>query len=574
LDFTLDRANAATVARICRKLDGLPLAIELAAAQIGILSPQAVLTRLESDLPFIIEGARDSPPRHRSLGAAVSWSYDLLEPQMQLVFRRCGVFNGSFDVRAAAAVIEAPGVGDHLTVLAQLVEKNLIRAVQPAADEPRFRLLESIRSFGVELLGTCGELAEMRRRHARYFVELAEDAEPALVGPAMGDTLDRLEREYDNFRAVLTWSVESGELELGLRLAGALNRFWMMRGRLSEARHWLERALPLGAGLGASIRAKAFNTAGVLAGLQGDATAAEPHFLESYRLWEQVGDTIRMAAATGNLGLVAQDRQDNARALECFARAEALYAEAGDRRGVAVSIGSRAHLARQQGHTLESVRLFEQTLAVFREVGDPRGMGNCLANFAHALIALGRPRDAIPHLVECLELRRSLGNTLAIAECLEGFAGVAMAQRQARRAARLLGAAAVLREMTGAPPTLAERRQQELMLQRIREALTPGGLAREEALGRAMSLEEAMKYALDRSQPAARTLPLSERELHVARLVARGLTNRQVAEVLSLTRRTVATHLEHIFAKLGLQTRAELAAWMVRHELAELQPTD
>ena len=574
LDFALTPDIAPTIVEICRRLDGLPLAIELAAAQIPLLSPQAVLTRLATNAPFLLDGARDAPARHRTLSAAVAWSYELLDAQEQLVFRRCGVFNGSFTAAAVAALLDSSVSVGPLGALAQLTDKNLIRLAEGAEPEPRFRLLETIRSFAVDLLAKSDELASVRRKHAVYFVELAESAEDALLSPAMGATLDLLDREYDNFRGVLTRSLEDGDLELGLRLAGALNRFWMMRGHLSEARHWLDRALPRCFDLPIEVRAKALNAAGVLAGLQGDSKAAEPYFHESYCLWQMVGDSGRMAAAMGNLGLVAQDRQDVSHAQACFAQAEALYAAGGDRRGMAVSMGSRAHLAREQGETLESVTLFEETLALFRDVGDPRGIANSLANLGHALIALGRPEEALGYLEEALELRRSLGNTLAIAECLEGFAAAAAARRLGRRAARLLGAAGALREITGAPLTRAEGKEHDVVLRRIHQLVSPASFLAEQALGRALGPDEAADYALLRrdverqpvasaeAAPGARVL--TPRERQVAVLVARGMTNRQIADTLSLGRRTVGTHLEHIFAKLGVQARAELAAWITR----------
>jgi non-specific serine/threonine protein kinase len=486
------------------------------------------------------------------------------------------VFNGSFDTQAVAAVIDPPSETDAaLRTLAQLVDENLVRTAHVTDGEPRFRLLQTIRTYALDMLSKCGELGDARRRHAVYFLGFAESIEPSLVGPTMGEGLDRLDREYDNFRAVLSWSIDDGDLEIGLRLAGALSRFWMMHGHLSETRHWFNRALPASGHLPADARAKAWNTAGVVAGLQGDSAAAEPFFEESYRLWESVGDAIHMAAAMGNLGLVAQDRQDDARALECFSRAEALYASSGDRRGVAVSIGSRAHLVRQQGKTLEAVNLFKDVLAIFREVGDPRGIANSLANMGHALIALGQPEASIGYLAEALELRRSLGNTLAIAECLEGFAAAAAARRQGRRAATLLGAAAALRETTGAALNATERREQEIVVRRVRRLLTPAGFASEQASGRTLTPDEAADYALGQREAAATRhanghkgstgIPLSERELDVARLVTRGMTNREIAQELSLTPRTVATHLEHIFSKLGIQGRAEVAAWIVRH---------
>ncbi|HYW87260.1 MAG TPA: tetratricopeptide repeat protein [Chloroflexota bacterium] len=569
-DLILTSESAPIVSEICRRLDGLPLAIELAAAQVSVLSLRAVLARLEAREPFVLDGGRDLPLRHQTLGAAVSWSYGLLEPTEQHVFRSSGVFSGSFAPHAVAEVVNFANPGDPLRVLAQLADKNLIQVAQPGSVETRFRMLETIRSVALDLLHERGDLLEMRCRHAAYYVALAEQAEHALVGPNMADTLDRLEREYDNFRAVMHYSLECGDLHAGLRLAGALHRFWLLRGRLTEARDWLDRALPRSKDLATDVRAKALNAAGVLAGMQGDHRTAEKFFLESFELWQQRGDSIRMAVAMGNLGLAAQDRQDVTQALRCFQQAQALYAAGGDRRGIAVALGSRAQLARHQGSPAEAIPLLEQALALFREVGDPRGIANALANLGHARIDLRQPEQSIQCFREALELRQSLGNTLGIAECLEGFAAAAAARRQGRRGARLLGAAATLRETTGAPVPGPDRKQYASVLARIQQQLQPDVLAREQAAGRTMTHVEAVEYALEHEgeglSRAPRSSALTERERDVALLVARGLTNKQIAERLSLARRTVTTHLEHIFAKLGVQARAEVAVWITRSE--------
>jgi predicted ATPase/DNA-binding CsgD family transcriptional regulator len=574
-DFKLTPENGPVVSEICRRLDGLPLAIELAAAQVSVLSPHAIRDRLEARAPFVLGGARDLPARHQTLRAAEAWSYDLLDLTQRLVFRRCGVFSGAFAPIAVAALIDpSDRPGDPLDTLAQLADKNLVQVADATVDTPHFRLLETLRAFALDLLTESGELVTARQRHAEYFLSCAERSEKALVGPQMGDTLDRLEYNYDNFRAVLNWSLDGGDLAIGLRLAGALYRFWMLRGHLGEARQWLERALPRSQNLAVDIRAKGLNAAGVLAGVQGDNAAAETFFRESFRLWQTVGNPIRMAAAMGNLGLVAQERQDVARALACFQEAEQLYAQGGDRRGIAVSMGSRAHLARQEGSTLEAVRLFEDALALFREVGDPHGTANSLANLGHAMVALRQPQQSVRYFREALELRRSLGNTLGIAECLEGFAAAAAARRQGRRAARLLGAAAALRGISGAPLPTQDRRQYEQVLRRMQQQLSPETLEREQSVGRGWDADQAADYALlleaePRARSAATGGPasmLTERERQVAVLVARGMTNQQIADTLLLARRTIGTHLEHIFAKLGVQARAEVAVWITQHD--------
>ncbi len=567
-DLMLTKDTAPVVAEICRRLDGLPLAIELAAAQVSVLPPRTVLARLAAGEPFVLGGGRDLPPRHRTLRAAVSWSYGLLEDTEQRVFRACGVFSGSFAPRALPDVVALAKSTDPLRFLAQLADKNLVQVADSTTPEPRFRMLETIRSVALELLVDEGELPAARSRHAAYFVQLAEEIEPGLVGPAMAESLDRLEAEYDNFRAVLHYALESDDLHAGLRLAGALHRFWMLRGRLTEARDWLAKALPRSVGVPSNVRARALNSAGVLAGVQGDLHTAETFFEESFTLWQEIGDPIRMAVAVGNLGLTAQDRQDPAHALECFQRAQELYAEGGDRRGMAVALGSRAQLARHQGSPAEAVQLLEEALALFREVGDPRGTANSLANLGHALIALRQPQASIQCFKEALELRQSLGNTLGIAECLEGFAAAAGATRHGRRGARLLAAAAALREITGAPIPTTDREQYASVVARIQQQLQPEAFAREQAAGRAMTASQAVEYALDHDgEPSLKVATLSAREHDVAVLVARGLTNQQIADTLSIAKRTVGTHLEHIFAKLDVQTRAEVAVWITRSDV-------
>jgi non-specific serine/threonine protein kinase len=562
----------------------LPLAIELAAAQISIMSPEAILARLEMRAPLVVGGARDAPARHQTMHAALTWSYDMLADTEQIVFRRCAVFSSSFSPAALAAIdtLQEQRPDDALGMLASLTEKNLVQVVtdertETASGSPRFRQLETTRAFALDQLLQHNELAEARHRHAAYFIALAEREAGNLIGPRTGETLDLLDVEYDNFRAVLHWSLECGDIEAGLRLAGALYRFWMMRGHLADARQWLERALPRSDGVAADVRANALNAAGVLAGMQGDHAAADTFFHHSLQLWEQAGNTARVAAAIGNLGLVAQDRGDVERALAYFELAEALYATCGVRRGMAISAGSRARVMRQAGDTVHAVPLFEETLALFREVGDPRGIANALANLGHALITLRHYARALWCFREALELRRSLGDILGVAECLEGFAAVTVNRGRARRAARLLGAAAALHELSGAPTAAADRQQIQALVQRIQRQLSATVFEKEQSAGRSMTPEQAADFALARDgtpQSAAdvvvdarRAPVLSGREREVAELVARGLTNQQIAESLNIARRTIETHLEHIFVKLGVEARAEVAVWITRQHL-------
>ena len=574
--FDLTPENVRAVAEICTRLDGLPLAIELAAAQLSVLTPNVILERLVARAPFVLSGVSDLPARHRTLRAAVASSYDLLSADAQAVFRWCGVFAGGFTSSAAADIfVDGNQVLDLLPMLAVLADKNLLQVADDPGGELRFRWLETIRSFAVDHLTLNGELPIARRRHAEYYVALAESAESALVGPDTSNTLDALEREYDNFRAVFHWALEGDpdDLHLGLRLAGAMYRFWNMRGHLSEARQWLDRALPLSTDQPAVVRAKALNASGVLAGMQSDDARADACFAESLVLWRQIGDTTRVAATVGNLGQVAQNRNDLEQALACFRESQELYEQSGDRRGVAVSLGSRARLERQQGHHLEAVPLFERSVVLFRELGDARSLANSLANLGQSALAVENTQQSTAYFTESLELRQALGNTLGIAECLEGFAALAAAAGRPRRAARLCGAAEALREITGAPLLDADRAEHERLVGGLRSRLGERTFAAEWAAGRATGPEDAARFALRQTTPelAAEAAPtrqiLTRREQDVTALVARGLTNRQVAQQLLVTPRTIETHLEHIFAKLGVQTRTELVAWAIRQDV-------
>jgi predicted ATPase/DNA-binding CsgD family transcriptional regulator len=572
--FGLLSDNLRDVAEICTHLDGLPLAIELAAAQLGVLSPHTILERLHARAPFVLSGVADLPARHRTLRAAVESSYELLNADQQNVFRWCGVFAGGFTADAAAAVLaDGNRSVDLLPTLAVLADKNLLQVAEEPGGEPRFRWLETIRSFAVDSMTLTGEFPIARLRHAEQYVSMAEAAESALVGRDLGRTLDALGRDYDNFRAVFHWALDgdADELGLGLRLAGAMYRFWNLRGHLGEARQWLDRALASSDDQPPAVRAKALNASGVLAGMQGDDDRAEACFSDSLVLWRLVGNTIRVAAAVGNLGLIAQNRHDFERALACFRESQELYETAGDQRGIAVALGCRARLERQRGHDRAAVPLFERSVTLFRELGADHNLANSLVNLGHSALTLGNLQQSTAYFTESLELRQALGNTLGIAECLEGFAALASAAGRPRRAARLYGAAEALREMTGAPLEEADRAGHERQVGVIRKRLGVQTLAKEWTAGRATSPEAAARFALRAGvdEPSSNTgrSVLTRREWEVAGLVARGLTNRQAADELLVAPRTVETHLEHIFVKLGVQTRAEVAAWAVRQDL-------
>ncbi len=571
--FQLTGQNARAVAEVCIRLDGLPLAIELAAAQVAVFSPQAILTRLNTRAPLVISAPRDLPPRHQTLEATVAWSYDLLNEGERAVFRSCGVFVGPIlgGANHSASTLET---------LAVLVGKSLLRLglVDDGSEEPRFGMLETLRAYATEQLATRGELAEARRRHADYYLGLAEERQADLRGASMATALNRLSLEYANFREVFRWASEIGDLTVGLRLAGALYRFWLARGHLTEARRWLEPALARGASAAPEIRGVALNAAGVLAGMQHDHLRAVSFFEQSLDVWSRLDDHGGLANAHLNLGLVAHNRGDLPRAQIQFLRAQDLYSDVGDNSGMGRAVGSLARLAREAGDLERAVELFEQCLVLLREADDQWGVANSLANLGHVMLAFGEPARAHEYFHQALDVRVRLGNVLGVAECLEGFAGAAV-DDQPRRAVVLLGAAAELRERAGAPVPASEQGRYDQLRERARHQQSDESFAAASAEGRTLTMQAAIELATRAEspqvkQPAAdpriesdegRGRPLTRRERQIARLVALGRSNREVAEELVVGVRTVETHLEHIFRKLAVQTRTEVAVWAVQH---------
>ena len=574
--FRLADADLAAVAEICVRLDGLPLAIELAAAQAGVLGPTAILRRLNARAPFVTGGARDLPARHQTLQATVAWSYDLLEPHERAVFRACGVFVGGFTAEAVDSVVDG-GVGatDTLTTLVQLVTKSLVRVAEDAADIPRFWLLETIRAYALDQFSYHNELAALRARHARYYLTLAEGLQSTLHGPNMAAALAQFAAEYGNFRAVFDWATEHGELQTGLQLAGALYRFWIARGHLTEGRDWLESALSRGATVPPRVRALALNAAGVLAGMQHDDERAVAFLTESLQLWQSLGETSRQAGAYLNLGSVAwrAGRLDEAR--RPLERAQQLYVDADDRRGQANAMGSRALVAREQGDLPGAMSLLREALGLFRSLGDDWGTANSLENLGDVMLALEDRGAAAAAFKEALQIGRALGNSVHIAECFEGLAAVA-AEGQPRRAARLLGAAEALRDTSGTPVAAVDQHRHVDLVARLRRRFRPDAFLAAWQEGRQVPIERTVDVALQEdvlhvpeTQSALSTdvERLSAREREIARLIALGQSNREIAETLVVSVKTVESHVKNVFKKLHVGARAEIAAWAARQGL-------
>jgi predicted ATPase/DNA-binding SARP family transcriptional activator len=491
--FSMNESTRPAVVELCARLEGLPLAIELAAARTRLLTPAAMLDRLDRRLDLLAAGPRDVPGRHRALRLTLDWSFELLTPPQQRVFARLGVFVGTWDLQAAEAVCgdDDGAVLDHVSAVA---EESLIR--REPGDEARFAMLETVREYALERLRAAGEEDDARARHARHFLEFARKAHDALGGREQADWLGRLDREHDNLRAAQAYFREKGEADVQLQFGAALWRFWQLHGHLDEGRRALETALAADVDGDPMLRVRVLNGAGVLAAEQGDFEAAESFFepaLVLVRGLEEHERTANVLVNLGNLGLYARD----------FARARRLYEESieyaalsGSPEVEAIARENLGLLALDQGDLRHAVELLEESARLATSAGDDRGRSSSIRALAAALLESGETDAARERLVESLELARRLGELNGIAYCLDTFAGLAVAEGDPARAARLFGAADGLRASIGAlrPPD-----QQPLYERWVASTLAQLDTATYASCyesGRALSLDEAADLAL------------------------------------------------------------------------------
>ncbi|HEY7034534.1 MAG TPA: tetratricopeptide repeat protein [Thermomicrobiales bacterium] len=430
----LTEANAEAVAEICVRLDGLPLAIELAAARTRFLSPHTLRARLTNRLLLLTDGARDQPVRLRTMRDAIAWSYDLLTPDEQSLFRRLAVFAGGFTLEAAEAVRAEGGGGRFsfrpppsapvLDGIAALVEASLLRLVGED-DESRYAMLETIRDFGLEALTASGEAPAAHRLHADLFLALAEDAVGALAGPEQAAALARLEREGDNLRAALASTIDAGDAAPALRFAAALWRFWLVRGYAGEGREWLARVLAIPNDETPSLRATALFGAGALAATQGDYTEAAAAYEAALALRRAADDGRGTAEVLCGLGHLATLQRDAATATARFDEALAISRAAADERGAAAALTGLGHLATDAGELERAAALYDETIAVQRATGDTKGIGDALNNRGTVARSQGDYPLATALYEESLGLRRALGDRQGVAACLNNLAVVA-----------------------------------------------------------------------------------------------------------------------------------------------------
>ena len=522
--FALTAENAPIVAEIAVRLDGLPLALELAAARIKVLTPAALLARLEHRLPLLTGGAQDLPARLQTLRATLDWSHDLLGEDEQRLFRRLAVFAGGFTLEAVERVagggsrvagneVVSPATLDPrpetLDLVTALVDKSLLRVLDGG---DRFGMLETMREYGLGRLAAAGEEAEARDRHAAWCLALAERAESKLTGPERGQWLARLDLEHDNLRAALDWVLERRDAETALRLGGALWRFWEARGQHGEGRRWLERALADEDGSSPAARAKARRVAGALAWRQSDYGRAEELLKAALDLFRGAGDETGVTDSLGALALVAHERGDSSRAAALYEDALALFRSLGDRAGMGRTLNNLGALEAERGDLGRAAALLDEALALRGALGDRHGAAHSLANLGYVAYAQGDYERAMAFYDEALALWREVGTKVNLAESLENFALIAAMTGEPERAARLLGAAEALRVQIGVPVPPNDRDDSYgPSVAAARAQMTEADFEAAWEAGRALSLDDAIAYALERGRQHAPGGPQLER---------------------------------------------------------------
>jgi predicted ATPase/transcriptional regulator with XRE-family HTH domain len=513
--FALTDANAQSVAAICARLDGLPLAIELAAARIRIFTPQALLTRLDQRFALLTDGPRDLPAHQQALRGTIDWSYDLLGADEQTLFARLAVFVGGWTLEAAAAVCgDVRLTGDDSRAfsevgstenrpleiesifagLAALVDKSLVKPVEASNGEPRFTMLETIREYALERLMASGYEDQARRQHANFFLTMVEWVETVVPVSERGP---RLARDHDNLRRALAWMIDHDEIELAGRLCVLLWMFWWSHGHLSEGRRWLATVLAHGGRLPAALQARALHGAGMLAYMQGDYEPASTCWEDELAIAREAGDEQAITQGLGDLALASMVRGDHAAARSLWETCLASHRTLGAKEPIAATLLLLGNLARAQGDDREAVAHYMESQALFRQLGHTWGVAVTLLNLGHVALHHGDWERAARLTKESLIRLHSLGDTWGIPDCLVVLAGVAGAVRQPERAARLIGAVESLLNATGGELEPDERAECDRGTAVARAQLDEATFAAAWAEGRGFSLEQAMAYALD-----------------------------------------------------------------------------
>jgi len=564
--FSVGPPNSAAVAEICRRLDGVPLAIELAAARLRTISLDEIAGRLTDRFALLTGGSRTALRQHQTLQATMDWSHELLPPAAQCLWRRLAVFAGGFGLDAAEAVCSDKVLDQTqmIDLLTLMVDSSLVQ-IDETAGARRYRLLETIREYGLRKLDDAGETGTFRRRHLEWFLAVARRAEPEWRGPNQGPWLDRLEADLDNVRAALDYSrTRADRVDDGLALASALWLLWHSRDHIGESRQWLRTLLDQAQP--GRARAYGLNVAGFMAYVQGDTAAAVPLLEESLRLNEQLGDRSGCNFSLLRLGIGLYYNNELERAIIVLDQVLGRYRESGNRIGIYVSAYELGEALTMRGEYARATTLHGESLALKQQQGDAWHIA--FSYFGLGLLAWrqGDHRQAVARLRESIALRQELEEWWGLTRALEALAWVEASRGDLRRAAHLMGAAAAMLERTSTALSPNYLVHHEQCLHTVTTGLSAAEFQVAWAAGHGLPAPQAVQYAVKGgSLPTIemrRPGEISPREAEVAALVATGMTNRQIAGKLHLAERTVDAHVEHIMNKLGYHSRAQIAAWI------------
>ncbi len=581
-DFAPRPEDAGALAKLVHRLDGMPLAIQITAARSNVLSPAAMLARLQGPALLSTEEARDVPLRHHTLRDAIEWSYALLDRGEQEMFRQLGVFAGGWTLEAAEAIVQSPDPGAPLwETLRSLVEKSLAQTEGVDGADRRYRMLETIREYALEGLAASGDLDTARQRHAAYYMDLAEQADQELGGSEEQTWLRRMEQEHENFRAVLRWAGERGDGHLSVRLTGALAYFWWEHDHIREGSRWLEQALALSPDGPPQPRAKALVGAGTLAGALGDFATARG-FLQS-ALELAAGDPVTTARALTRLGMVAMFKGEVPEALALLERSVALCQEVQDLRWWALTANWLGWGRVLLGDLDRAEATFTEGLDLCRTVGNRRLAVVALSCLARVKLKRRDDAEAAVLAAAALTAARETAQSRAHWYAVTTAAWVSAHRADLDHAVRLLAAVEEWSEWTGdvliSGPASQETREE--ITARARQQMGDSAYRTAVAEGRALSADEAVDLAQVALEPLTRTRPeravatddrrprelLSDREQAVLRLIAEGLPNKQIATALAIAERTVKSHVTSAMNKLGVDNRAHATVVAIRQGL-------
>lgn len=492
--FAVTDSDAPALARLCRRLDGIPLALELAAARTRSLTVEQIDARLDQRFRLLTGGSRTALPRHQTLQGLMDWSYELLLPRERHLLAALSVFSGGWTLAAAEAVCTDEETEDWevLDLVTSLVDKSLV-----VFDSQRYRLLETVRLYARSRLDESPDAGAARTRHARYFLALGQEMEPQFYDPDAAAAFNQVETEHDNFRAALAWFQTKGDAAEALHLATSLLRFWQVRGYLSEGRGILEAAVSLNSrGEANRNQAAALSSAGILAYLQGDLPGAAALMQRSADAYRQLGDSKRLNAIRSNMGGLLTEMGDYAQGRVVLEEVLAYQQQHSDLESVAATWGQLGDLARQEGNYAAAEPLLTQSLAVFRTTGNDHAVAVQLNNLARVAARLGNPA-AGGYVREALVLRRKLGDVKGILWSLDAAAGLAAAEGRLGEAARLYGAGAALEQTQGMTASHAELAGRAYFLVLIRAGLTASDFAAAWAEGQALTLDQAVDAVLN-----------------------------------------------------------------------------